>query len=119
MNDEIKEILDYLKNDFYVYGEIYTEEKCKVVAKKENHQLLDYITNLQKENADNINRIHELKEYYDMKNKLIRLNNRLNDLKDTFNSLKYLERDMKEHSIMYETSKLVIEILEYTLNGGE
>lgn len=47
MNREIKEILEYLKNDFYVYGETYIEEKCKIVTKKEKHQLLDYIKNLQ------------------------------------------------------------------------
>lgn len=52
LKDEIKETLEYLKNDFYTYGETYIKEKCKIVTKKESHQLLDYITNLQQENEN-------------------------------------------------------------------
>lgn len=52
MKDGIKEILEYLKNDFYAYGETYIGEKCKIVTKKENYQLLDYVTNLQEENEE-------------------------------------------------------------------
>ena len=33
MSDEIKTILEYLKNDFYAYGETDIEEKCKIVTK--------------------------------------------------------------------------------------
>lgn len=60
MNNEIKEILEWLKDeDIYVedYGYQY-----KRISLKEIKQLLDYITNLQQENEDNLKCINSLKE---------------------------------------------------------
>lgn len=48
MNDEIKEILDYLKNNTFIPDE--TKRKYKILHKDETKRLLDYITNLQQEN---------------------------------------------------------------------
>ena len=52
MNDEIREILDYLKNDDY--SPVFVDEGCddtpyKLFDEIEVKLLLDYITNLQKE----------------------------------------------------------------------
>ncbi len=44
--DEIKEILDYLKNSTFIPDE--TKRKYKILHRDEVRKLLDYITNLQK-----------------------------------------------------------------------
>ena len=54
MNDEIKRILDYLGND--------NIEKPFGMATIDKHRLLDYITNLQQENKDNLKCIKSIKE---------------------------------------------------------
>jgi hypothetical protein len=58
-NKEIEELLKYLKNKFYISGEFYTEEKIKVLSKKELELLLSYIEQLEKkvdqyENPDDL-----------------------------------------------------------------
>lgn len=53
MKDEIKEILEYLKNGSYLYeGHGYEASDCQLFKKLDRHEtecLLDYITNLQEE----------------------------------------------------------------------
>lgn len=46
-NKEIEELLKYLKNKFYISGEFYTEEKIKVLSKKELELLLSYIEQIE------------------------------------------------------------------------
>lgn len=58
-NKEIEELLKYLKNKFYTSGELYTDERIKVLSKKELELLLSYIEQLEKkidqyENPDDL-----------------------------------------------------------------
>lgn len=48
MNEEIKKILDYLKNNTFIPDE--TKRKYKILHRDEVNRLLNYITNLQEEN---------------------------------------------------------------------
>lgn len=70
MNDEIKEILDSLKGildeprglDEMPNGNLYEYDRSYDLEQDEIKLLLDYITNLQKENEDNLKCIKSLKE---------------------------------------------------------
>ena len=61
MNNEIKEILEHLKNE---YWRKFPEDGIpyKVLYMEERDLLLDYITNLQQEKEDNLKCIKSLKE---------------------------------------------------------
>lgn len=50
MTEEIKKILEYLKNNTFIPDE--TKRKYKILHRDEVNKLLNYITNLQKENVD-------------------------------------------------------------------
>ena len=77
MNDEIKEILDRLKEDLYIPME--DNREYKLLDKGDDKLLLDCITNLEQENERLNNIINELEkwlednieygddDYYDMK----------------------------------------------------
>lgn len=58
MNDEIREILEHLKNE---YWRNFPEDGTpyKVLYMEEVDLLLDYITNLQKENEDYKSRVEK------------------------------------------------------------
>lgn len=62
MTEEIKEILDELKNDDYIrpYEDVYSEYPIKTIDKKQTKILLNYITNLQQYYNDNVNKYEEL-----------------------------------------------------------
>lgn len=53
MTDEIKEMLDYLKNNTFIPDE--AKRKYKILHRDEVNKLLDYITNLQ----EKINKANE------------------------------------------------------------
>ena len=57
MNEEIKKILDYLKNNTFIPDE--TKRKYKILHRDEVNRLLNYITNLQEENNIEPNIIDE------------------------------------------------------------
>lgn len=65
MNDEIKEILDNLKDDTYVPLE--DGRDYKLLYKGDDKLLLDYITNLQQENQKNKKIIKDVYNYLDEK----------------------------------------------------
>ena len=72
MKDEIKEILDYLKDENWSYypcdGIPY-----KVFLMEERDKLLDYITNLQQENQKNKKIIKDVYDYLDEKKRCARM----------------------------------------------
>jgi len=72
MKDEIKEILDYLKNDnwYPIYNKKeYNEEPYKLLLPTERNILLDYITNLQKSDIDKQLEIMKLKDKLEQQRK--------------------------------------------------
>ena len=87
MKDEIKEILDYLKDDNWDY---YPSDGIpyKVFLMEERDKLLDYITNLQEENE-------KFKEYARsyLKSKIDRKNEELELVKTKF---------IEEHNKCYD-----------------
>ena len=111
MKDEIKEILEYLKN--YDYSQVFADEGCddtpyKLFDENEAKTLLDYITNLEKiereysailsENAELENKITNLQE----ENK--RLECRLEDeYKNYKRAIEYLHEENKELKADYGT----------------
>lgn len=58
MNKEIKEILDSWRNKKHILAYTFNYDS----AREQNDKLLDYITNLQQENEDNLKCIKSLKE---------------------------------------------------------
>lgn len=63
MNEEIKEILDYLKNNTFIPDE--TKRKYKILHRDEVNRLLNYITSLQEENQKLVKVIEEIKFVFD------------------------------------------------------
>ena len=79
MKDEIKKILEYLKNNTFIPDE--TKRKYKILHRDEVNKLLDYITNLQEENKDlqeRYNLVCKISE--ERKNKWLSLNEENEDL---------------------------------------
>lgn len=68
MDEDIKEILSDLKNDDYInpYQDVYSVYPIKTIDKKQTKLLLNYITNLQKENES-------LKRKLDCKERLTKI----------------------------------------------
>ena len=86
MKDEIKEILDYLKNDNYFTEsseyEVSPYDLYKSLNSVQTDKLLDYITNLQEENKK---LKHKLEQMY-------------NDTKDTYNEICAEQIDYKSRN---------------------
>lgn len=71
MTEEIKEILDYLKNDNYETEapadiEVSNYDLFKVINSVDNDKLLNWITNLQKENQSLKEEIEKCKKNGEM-----------------------------------------------------
>lgn len=97
MNDEIKEIIEYLKNNIFITDE--TKRKYKILHRDEVNKLLDYITNLQQEN-------HELKSKLECYENGAYYSSKVDELEQENERLKeriaYLERsnDRREDTIL-------------------
>jgi len=81
MKDEIKEILDYLKNNTFIPDE--TKRKYKILHRDEVNKLLDYITNLQEVG---INKYQTLKDLEQENEKLKREVAKLHIIQEEYGS---------------------------------
>lgn len=99
MTEEIKEILEELKSDSYIrpYQDFYSEYPIKIIDKKQTKLLLNYITNLQKEN-DWYKKEHE------------KLNNALNGKITDF---KFKELDKAQEKIEKASDFILSKAKEY------
>lgn len=90
MNNEIKEILEYLKNNTFIPDE--TKRKYKILHRDEVNKLLDYIINLQQRSVD----IGEYNTLVNKYNEIYKENERLKE------RIAYLERsnDRREDTIL-------------------
>lgn len=108
MREEIKEILDKLKDDEWYEELDLTGDKWIELKQTETNKILDYITNLQQENEDLKNRLENA-----VADCILRLqeNERLNNIINMAISAINTYQDSKTLSIGYENLKRIRGIL--------
>jgi DNA repair exonuclease SbcCD ATPase subunit len=103
MNDEIKEILDKLKDNNWYEELDLTGTKWIELKQEETNQLLDYITNLQQENDNLKNIISSVKEDF------LNANNELTNLQQENERLKTKTKEQSLLLIDYQDMEQKLE----------
>ena len=126
MNDEIREILDKLKDDNW-YDELdLTGDKWIELKQTETNKILDYITNLQQENE----RLKERVAYLERSNNrredtILGLRQEINDVEDCNDELKKkLDKTLEvlQYELQFQTGGCyhrLSNLFDYLQNGSD